>query len=106
MTVLTVLLWATGAGFAISLLDYAALAAVPKRLRRASFRDAAYLAKFFGHPFIGGFLATAYAGSDATLTPLTAVIIGAAAPGIWRTIVRSGAIIAKVVLKQMANDDT
>lgn len=105
MSMLAVFLWATGAGFAISLLDYAALATVPKRLRRVSFTDSAYLVKFFGHPLIGGFLATAYAQSGVAVTALTVVIIGAAAPMIWRTLVRSGAGIAKVLLKQMADDE-
>lgn len=105
MSILAVFLWAAGAGFAISLLDYAALAMVPKRQRRVSFTDSAYLTKFFGHPLIGGFLATAYAQSTVGVTTLTVVIIGAAAPAIWRTLVRSGAGIAKVLLKQLADGD-
>ena len=105
MSMVAVFLWATGAGFAISLLDYAALATVPKRLRRVSFTDPAYLVKFFGHPLIGGFLATAYAQSTVGVTPLTVVVIGAAAPTIWRTLVKSGAGIAEVLLKQMADEE-
>jgi len=105
MSMLAVFLWATGAGFAISLLDYAALATVPKRSRRVYFGDPAYLVKFFGHPLVGGFLATAYAQSGAAVTSLTVVIIGAAAPTIWRTLVKSGAGIAKVLLKQMTDEE-
>ena len=96
-------LWATGAGFAISILDYAALSNVPKRQRRVSFTDSAYLFKFFGHPLIGGFLATVYVQSRADASLLTVVMIGAAAPTIWRTIARSGSGIAKVLLKQMSD---
>lgn len=90
---------------AISILDYAALATVPKRERRVSFTDAAYLFKFFGHPLIGGFLAAALDQSRSDMTPLTAVIVGAAAPAIWRTVVRSGAGIAKVLLKELSEDE-
>jgi hypothetical protein len=105
MSTLAAFLWATGAGFAISILDYAALAAVPRRFRRASFTDLPYLFKFFGHPLIGGFLATAYVQGRSETTPWTVVIIGAAAPSIWRTLVRSGSGMAKVLLKQMAEDE-
>jgi hypothetical protein len=94
----TAFLWATGAGFAISILDWTALAGVPRRQRRVDFSDPAYLLKFFGHPLIGGFLASAYAASRADATPLTAAILGAAAPGIWRTIVRSGAAISRILI--------
>ena len=106
MTTLTAFLWATGAGFAISVLEYAALATVPRRQRRASFTDPAYLFKFFGHPLIGGFLATAYVQGRTDSAVMTVVIIGAAAPSIWRTLVRSGSGIAKVLLKQMAEDES
>jgi hypothetical protein len=93
-------LWATGAGLAISVLDYAAMAGLPRRQRRFDLTDPAYLLKFFGHPLAGGLLAAAYADSRPQATPLIAVILGAAAPGIWRTIVRSGAAIARLLLGQ------
>jgi hypothetical protein len=90
--------WATAAGLAISILDYAAMAGLPRRERRFDLADPAYLLKFFGHPLAGGLLAAAYAASRPDATPLVAVILGAAAPGIWRTIVRSGAAIARLLL--------
>lgn len=95
MSPIAAFLWATAAGFAISVLDYAALAGVPRRRRRVDFSDPAYLLKFAGHPLAGGLLAAAYAASRPDATPLVAAILGAAAPGIWRTIVRSGAAIAR-----------
>lgn len=98
MSTMAAFLWATGAGFAISVLDYAALAGVPRSRRRVDFRDPAYLLKFAGHPLVGGLLAAAYAASRPDATPLVAAILGAAAPGIWRTVVRSGAAIARVLL--------
>ena len=103
MSAFTAFLWATAAGFAISVLDYTARAGVPRRQRRVDLSDPAYLLKFFGHPLIGGFLASAYAASRADATPLAAAILGAAAPGIWRTIVRSGATIAKLLLGHLAD---
>ena len=103
MSAFAAFLWATGAGFAISVLDYSALAGLPRRQRRVDFSDPAYLLKFFGHPLIGGFLAAAYAASRADATPLVAAILGAAAPGIWRTIVRSGAAVAKLLLGRLPN---
>lgn len=90
--------WAAAAGLAISVLDHAALAGLPGRQRRFDFTDPAYLLKFFGHPLAGGLLAAAYAASRPDATPLVAVVLGAAAPGIWRTIVRSGAAIARLLL--------
>ena len=102
MSTLAAFVWATAAGFAISILDYSALASVPRRQRHVSFTDPAFLLKFIGHPLIGGLLAAAYTESRADATPLTAVILGAAAPGIWRTIVRSGAAIARLLLRQVA----
>ena len=102
MSTLAAFVWATAAGFAISILDYSALAGLPRRQRRVSFTDPAFLLKFIGHPLIGGLLAAAYTESRADATPLTAVILGAAAPGIWRTIVRSGAAIARLLLRQVA----
>ena len=90
--------WAAAAGLAVSVLDYAALAGLPRRQRRFDLTDPAYLLKFFGHPLAGGLLASAYASSQPEATPLVAVILGAAAPGIWRTIVRSGSAIARLLL--------
>jgi hypothetical protein len=90
--------WAVAAGLAVSILDYAAIAGLPRRQRRFALTDPAYLLKFLGHPLAGGLLAAAYAASRPDATPLTAVIVGAAAPGIWRTIVRSGAAIARLLL--------
>jgi len=90
--------WAAAAGLAISVLDYAAMAGLPRRQRRFEFTDPAYLLKFFGHPLAGGLLAAAYAASRPDATPLVAVILGAAAPGIWRAIVRAGAAIARILL--------
>jgi hypothetical protein len=90
--------WAAAAGLVVSLLDCAAMAGVPRRERRVDLTDPAYLLKFFGHPLAGGLLAAAYATSRPDATPLVAVILGAAAPGIWRTIVRSGAAIGRVLL--------
>ena len=69
--------------------------------RRFDLTDPAYLLKFLGHPLAGGLLAAAYAASRPDATPLVAVILGAAAPGIWRTIVRSGAAIARVLLGRL-----
>jgi hypothetical protein len=90
--------WAAAAGLAISVLDYAAMAGLPRGQRRFEFTDPAYLLKFFGHPLAGGLLASAYAASRSDATPLIAVVLGAAAPGIWRTIVRSGATVARILL--------
>lgn len=101
LTALAVFLWSLGAGFAISVLDHAALANVPKRQRRVSFSDLPYLLKFFGHPFIGAFLASAYAQAEPAVSPLMPIVIGAAAPTIWRTIARSGRAIAKTMLKEL-----
>jgi hypothetical protein len=110
MSSVAAFLWATAGGFAISVLDYSALAAVPRRQRRVSFTDPAYLLKFMGHPLIGGLLAASYAASRADATPLTVVILGAAAPGIWRTFVRSASAIARLLLRQLpgqvASDST
>jgi hypothetical protein len=89
--------WASAAGLAISVLDVAALAGTPPRQRRLDFTDPAYLLKFFGHPLAGGLLAAAYAESRADATPLVAAMLGAAAPGIWRTIVRSAASIGRIL---------
>jgi len=94
--------WASAAGLAVSVLDYAALAGLPRRQRRFDLSDPAYLLKFFGHPLAGGVLAAAYAASQPGVTPLVAVILGAAAPGIWRTIVRSGAAIARLLLSRLS----
>ncbi len=90
--------WAAAAGLVISVLDHAAMAGLPKQQRRFELTDPAYLLKVIGHPLAGGLLAAAYAASRPDATPLVAVILGAAAPGIWRTIVRSGAAIARVLL--------
>ena len=98
MSGLEAFLWAALAGLAISVLDYAALAGMPRRQRRSDFTDPAYLLKFFGHPLAGGLLAAAYAESRSDATPLVAAILGAAAPGIWRTIVRSAAGIGRLLL--------
>lgn len=97
-------LWATAAGLAISVLDYAAMAGLPRRQRRFDLTDPAYLLKFLGHPLAGGLLASAYAASRPDATPLIAVILGAAAPGIWRTIVRSAAGIARFLLAQLPGE--
>jgi hypothetical protein len=102
MSGLGAFLWATAAGLAVSVLDYAAIAAQPRRRRRSDLIDPAYLLKFFGHPLAGGLLAAAYAASRPDATPLVAVILGAAAPGIWRTIVRSGAPIARLLLGRIS----
>jgi hypothetical protein len=93
--------WAAAAGLVVSVLDYAAMADLPRRQRRFDLTDPAYLLKFFGHPLAGGVLAAAYAGSRPDATPLVAVLLGAAAPGIWRTMVRSGAAIARLLLGQL-----
>ena len=90
--------WAAAAGLAISVLDHAAMAGLPRHQRRFDLTDPAYLLKVFGHPLAGGLLAAAYAASRPDATPLVAVILGAAAPGIWRTIVRSGAALARLLL--------
>jgi len=90
--------WAAAAGLVVSLLDHAAMAGLPRRQRRFDFTDPAYLLKFAGHPLAGGLLAAAYAESRHDATALVAVVLGAAAPGIWRTIVRSGAAIARLLL--------
>ena len=102
---LAVFLWSGGAGLTISVLDYAALANIPKRQRRVSFTDPAYLFKFFGHPIIGAFLASGYAQSQPVMTPMMPIVIGAAAPTIWRTIARAGRSVAKVLLKEIASDE-
>jgi len=101
MGIIPAFLWATAAGFAISVLDYSALAGVPRRRRRVDFSDPAYLLKFAGHPLIGGFLAAAYAASRSDASPLTAAILGAAAPGIWRTVVRSGAAMGRRLIRPL-----
>jgi hypothetical protein len=90
-------LWATLAGLAVSVMDYAAFAGTPRRRRHTDFTDPAYLLKFIGHPLAGGLLAAAYAESRTDATPLVAAILGAAAPGIWRTIVRSAASIGRLL---------
>jgi hypothetical protein len=100
MGALAAFMWATAAGLAVSVLDYSALAGLPRSRRRVDFSDPAYLLKFLGHPLIGGFLAAAYASSRADASPLTMAILGAAAPGIWRTIVRSGAAIGSRLVRQ------
>lgn len=94
--------WAAAAGLAVSVLDYAAMAGLPKRQRRFDLTDPAYLLKFLGHPLVGGLLAAAYASSRPDATPLMAVILGAAAPGIWRTIVRSGSAIASLLIGRLS----
>ena len=91
--------YAIGAGLAVSILDYAALHRTPPIQRPATFTDPPYLFKFFGHPLIGGLLARALYGSGRLDSPLVAVIVGAAAPPIVRTMVRSGAEIARVLLR-------
>ena len=90
--------WAAAAGMAISVLDYAAMAGLPRRQRRFDLTDPAYLLKVIGHPLAGGLLAAAYAASQPDATPIVAVILGAAAPGVWRTIAQSGAAIARRLL--------
>ena len=102
MSTVVAFLWAAAAGLAASVLDYAAIAALPRRRRRSDLTDPAYLLKFFCHPLAGGLLAAAYAASRPDATPLIAVILGAAAPGIWRTIVRSGAAIARLLLGRLS----
>jgi hypothetical protein len=94
--------WAVAAGLAVSILDYAAMAGLPRRQRRFDLTDPAYLLKFLGHPLAGGLLAAAYAASRPDATPLAAVILGAAAPGIWRTIVRSGAAVTRLLLGDLS----
>ena len=94
--------WAAAAGLAVSVLDYAAMAGLPRRQRRFDLADPAYLLKFLGHPLAGGLLAAAYAASRPDATPLVAVILGAAAPGIWRTIVRSGSAIARLLIGRLS----
>lgn len=105
MSGLEAFLWALLAGLAVSVLDYAALAAMPRRQRRFDLTDPAYLLKFIGHPLAGGLLAAAYAESRHGATPLVAVILGAAAPGIWRTIVRSAAGIGRLLLSSLPGPD-
>lgn len=95
MTGLEAFAWATAAGLAVSLLDYAALAKVPPAKRRATFTDAPYLVKFFGHPIIGGLLAFLFQRSTNCFTPTLAFVAGAAAPSIVRTLVRTGAGLAR-----------
>jgi hypothetical protein len=95
-------LWALLAGLAVSVLDYAALAGTPRRQRRFDLTDPAYLLKFIGHPLAGGLLAAAYAESRQDATPLVAVILGAAAPGIWRTMVRSAVVIGRLLVGRVS----
>jgi hypothetical protein len=102
MSNLDAFLWAVLAGLAVSVLDYAALAGTPRRQRRVDFTDPAYLLKFIGHPLAGGLLAAAYAASRRDATPLVAVILGAAAPGIWRTIVRSAVVLGRLLVGHVA----
>ena len=102
MSNLDAFLWAVLAGFAVSVLNYAALAGTPRRQRRVDFTDPAYLLKFIGHPLAGGLLAAAYAASRRDATPLVAVILGAAAPGIWRTIVRSAVVLGRLLVGYVA----
>jgi hypothetical protein len=92
-------------GFAISILDHAALANVAKRDRRVSFSDPAYLFKFFGHPLAGAFLAAVVAASRPGTVAAEAAFIGAAAPGLWRVIARSGRSAARQLVKDMANTE-
>jgi hypothetical protein len=94
--------WAAAAGLAVSVLDYAVLPGTPRRQRRFDLTDPAFLLGFLGHPLAGGLLAAAYAASRPDATPLLAVILGAAAPGVWRTIVRSGAAIARLLLGRLS----
>lgn len=101
MSILAAFLWAAAAGLAISVLDYSALAGLPRRQRHVTFADPAYLLKFIGHPLVGGLLAAAYADSRPDATPLVMVVLGAAAPGIWRTFVRSGSAIARLLLREL-----
>ena len=81
---------AFGAGSVISLLDYASLRSIPKIERPATFTDPPYLAKFFGHPVVGGFLAAVLNQQGDGLSPLMVLIVGAAAPSIWQALVRAG----------------
>lgn len=98
-------LWASLAGVAVGVLEHAALAGTPRHRRRLDFTDPAYLLKLVGHPLAGGLLAAAWAESRPDATPLVASVLGAAAPGIWRTIVRSAAGIGRLLLGSLPSPD-
>lgn len=93
--------WALGGGLAVSILDYAALAGIAPAKRPATFSDPPYLAKFFGHPLIGGVVAAVFQQSTDCFTPTLAFVAGAAAPSIVSTLVLSGASIARAVFQEL-----
>ena len=98
MSATSAFLWAAAVGWPSACWTMPRSPLLPRRRRRFDLTDPAYLLKFFGHPLAGGRPAAAYAASRPEATPLVAVILGAAAPGIWRTIVRSGAAIGRLLL--------
>ncbi len=100
MTALSAFGWALAGGLAVSVLDYAGLASVPKS-KRPTFRDGPYLAKFFGHPLIGGIVACVFQQSTSCFTPTLAFVAGAAAPAIVRTLVLSGESLARAVFQDL-----
>ncbi len=105
MTWFQAFLYALGAGFAISILDYTSLSRIPKIRRPATFTDPPYLLKFFGHPFIGGFLSVALHQSVSNYTPIVAVAVGAAAPSIWRALMRSGAGMLRQFIGELGQSE-
>ena len=105
MTGLEAFAYALGGGFAISLLDFAALTRTPEIDRPATFTDRAYLAKFFGHPVIGGFLGFVLNSSIDELTPVIAAIAGASAPSVWRAFARTGLGMLRGVIQEFSSVD-
>lgn len=104
MTAAEAFAWALAGGLAVSILDYASLAGVAPAKRPATFTDPPYLAKFFGHPLIGGVVAAVFQRSTDCFSPTLAFVAGAAAPSIVRTLVLTGANLARAAFQELPKD--
>jgi hypothetical protein len=105
MTAIAAFGWAFAGGLAVSILDYASLAGIAPAKRPATFSDPPYLAKFFGHPLIGGIVSAVFQQSTACFTPTLAFVAGAAAPSIVKTLVLSGAGLARAIFQDLPKSD-
>lgn len=104
MTATGAFLWAVGAGVVINVLDYTALTDVPE-IDRPKFSDGPHLVKFFAHPIVGGFLSVGIFSSVDAYNALFAMMVGAGAPNIWRSLVRAATPALRTFVKELGGVD-
>jgi hypothetical protein len=106
MTWWMVLAWAIGGGMAVSLIGFTALSSKPRIERPDTFSDPVYVAKFVGHPVIGGFLALAlFNVTPCVVNEVSAAIVGAAGKQIVEAILRSTIGLQMFLVGAQPRDD-